>query len=52
MILELLRAEIGKNRLKLWTRITSNAGGLVVAASIMRWNSGRRPSVADAPGST
>jgi hypothetical protein len=39
-------------RLKLCTRITSNAGDLVVAASIMRWNSGRRSSVADAPGST
>ena len=33
--------------LKLWTRITSNAGGLTVAASIMRWNSGRRSSVAE-----
>jgi hypothetical protein len=30
----------------------SNAGGLPVAASIMRWNSGRRSSVAVMPGST
>ena len=27
-------------------------GGFIVAASIMRWNSGRRSSVADCPGST
>jgi hypothetical protein len=34
------------------TTITSNAGGFVVAASIMRWNSGRLSSVAETPGST
>lgn len=31
---------------------TSNGAGLDVPASIIRWNSGRRSLVADAPGST
>src|SRR3546814_2529667 len=38
-----------KNRLNEWTTTTSKGAGFEVPASIMRWNSGRRSLVADAP---
>ena len=44
--------KVEENREKLCTTITSKAGGLIRAASIMDWNEGRRSSVAVLPGST
>jgi hypothetical protein len=47
-----LQLEVVAAREKLWTMTISNGAGLLVPASIMRWNSGRRSLVAEAPGST
>ncbi len=41
-----------KKRLNEWTITPSKGAGFDVPASIMRWNSGLRSVVADAPGST
>jgi hypothetical protein len=47
-----LAARAQQNGLERFVQVSGIGADLVVAASIMRWNSGRRSSVADTRGST